>query len=141
MRAKVEQELEQLKSAGVTEPAQFSDWATPIVPVLEQDGSVRICGDYRTTMNQTARTESCPLSCIHKLFASLNGGKTFATLDLEHAYQQILLNEESRKLVVIITHKGLLRYNRLPFGVTSAQGIFNEQLRAFYKSSTRLCIS
>ena len=43
---------------------------------------------------------------------------------MSQAYQQLLLDESSRQYVVINTHKGLFRYSRLPFGVSSAPGIF-----------------
>ena len=43
---------------------------------------------------------------------------------MSQAYQQLLLHEPSKKLVVINTPRGLLQYNRLPFGITSAPGIF-----------------
>lgn len=37
----------------------------------------------------------------------------FTTLDLAHAYLQIPLDEESKKYVVINTHRGLYHYNWL----------------------------
>lgn len=36
----------------------------------------------------------------------------------------VVMDEESRQYVTINTHKGLFRYNRLPFGVSSAPSIF-----------------
>ena len=63
-------------------------------------------------------------------FASLAGGKTFTTLDLAHAYQQIPLNEDSKKLVYINTRKILYTYNRLPFGVSSASSIFQHTMES-----------
>ena len=58
------------------------------------------------------------------LFVTLSGGRVFSKIDLSQAHQQLPLDEESRKLAVINTHKGLLRYTRLPFGILSAPGIF-----------------
>ena len=52
------------------------------------------------------------------------GGEQFSKLDLSHAYQQLVLEEESQKLVTITTHKGLFKYNRLPFGVATAPSVF-----------------
>ena len=65
-----------------------------------------------------------PISKIEDLFASLSGEKSFTTLDMSQAYQQLLLDEPNKKLVVINTPKGLFQYNRLPFGIASAPGIF-----------------
>ena len=68
--------------------------------------------------------DTYPLPRADDLFASLAGGKTFTTLDLAHAYQQIPLDKDSKTLVCIGTHKGLYAYNHLPFGVSSAPSIF-----------------
>ena len=48
----------------------------------------------------------------------------FSKLDLSSAFQQIPLNEESRKFTTINTNKGLFQYTRLPFGISSAPSIF-----------------
>ena len=128
LREKVERELDRLQANGVIEPVQFSDWAAPIVPVMKKDGSVRICGDYKLTINQAAKTDTYPLPRIHDLFTSLSGGTTFSKLDLAHAYQQIPLEEDSKHYVTVSTHKGLYRYNRLPFGVASAPSIFQRTM-------------
>ena len=41
-----------------------------------------------------------------------------------------MLEEDSRKYVVINTHRGLFRYNRLPFGISSAPGIFQRVMES-----------
>ena len=102
----MEEELKRLQEEGVIEPVKFLEWAAPIVPVLKKDGSVRICGDYKMTINQAAKLEAYPLPKIEDLFASLTGGISFSKLDLSHAYQQLELEEESRPHVTINTHKG-----------------------------------
>ena len=60
---------------------------------------------------------------MEDLFAKLEGGQKFTKLDLSQAYQQLPLDEESKQYTVVNTHKGLFRYVRLPFGISSAPGI------------------
>ena len=62
------------------------------------------------------------------MFASLNGGEKFTKLDLAHAYQQLLLDEDSRRLLTVNTHRGLFEPTRLQFGVNSATGIFQREM-------------
>ena len=54
MREKIENELGRLESNDIIKKVEHSDWATPIVPVLKKDGTVRICGDYKITVNNSA---------------------------------------------------------------------------------------
>ena len=124
LKAKVEQELDRLQSEGIISPVEFTEWAAPIVPVVKQDGSVRICGDYKSTVNQVSKLDNYPIPKTEDLLATLGGGNKFTKLDMSQAYQQLLLDEDSKKYTTINTHKGLYHYNRLPFGVSSAPGIF-----------------
>ena len=109
---------------GVIEPVRFAEWATPIVPILKKDGSIRLCGDYKVTLNRETLTESYPLPRIEDMLASLAGGTSFSKLDLAHAYQQVVLEDKSKEMATITTHRGLYRVNRLPFGVASSPSLF-----------------
>ena len=95
-----------------------------MVPVVKGDGSVRICGDFKVTVNKYAKVEEYPLPLVDDLFASLTGGQVFTKLDLANAYLQLMVEEKSKEYLTINTHKGLFRYNCLPFGVASAPAIF-----------------
>ena len=50
--------------------------------------------------------------------------KKFSKVDFANAYQQVLLDEESRELVTVNTHRGLYQFTRLPFGIASAPEVF-----------------
>ncbi len=50
-------ELECLVRDGVIEPVQHSDWASPIVTVVKRDGSVRICRDFKLTVNKVTKVD------------------------------------------------------------------------------------
>ena len=122
LRKKVDLELECMEKVGIIESVEFSDWATPIVPIVKANESICICGDYKVTINQASKVDTYPLPRIEDLLSSLAGGKTFSKLDLAHAYQQIVLEAEAQQLVTIYTQKGL--FKRLRFGVASALSIF-----------------
>ena len=100
---------------------------------------VRICGDYKLTLNQVTKTDPYPLPRIEDLFASLSKGKSFSKLDSAHAYQLILLSEEAKELTTISTHKGLYQYNRLPFGVSSAPAIFQRTMDSLLQGLPGVC--
>ena len=80
------------------------------------------------TENQVSRLDSYPLPKPEDLFAQLARGKTFSILDLSQAYLQIELDEQSRKFAAINTHKGFFQFTRLPYGVSSAPGIFQRTM-------------
>ena len=89
----IEKDLERLVDMGVIEPVTHSEWATPIVPVPKADGTIRICGDFKVTLNPALIVDQYPLPRLEDLFASLSGGQKFTKIDLSHAYQQLLLDE------------------------------------------------
>jgi len=49
-------------------------------------------------------------------------------IDLKQAYLQMEMDEESQKLLVINTHRGLFHYTRLPFGVASAPTLWQRAI-------------
>ena len=137
LRDKVDKELDHLVKEGVIQPVTHSDWAAPVVPVVKRDGSVRLCGDYKITVNKVAKFDSYPLPRIDDLFASLSGGRTFTKLDLAHAYLQVPLDAESKKFT---THRGLYQYNRLPFGISSAPAIFQRTIENILQNLPHTCV-
>ena len=80
------------------------------------DGALRVCGDYKVTINPALVVNKYPLSRPEKLMAQLAGGQNFSKLDLSQAYEQIELDSDSHKYVTINTHLGLYQYTRVPFG-------------------------
>ena len=128
LKEKVAKELDRLEREGIIEKVTHSEWAAPIVPVPKRDGEVRVCGDYKVTVNPKLDIDQYPLPTPSDLFASLARGKRFTKLDLTQAYQQMLLDPDSQQYVTVNTHQGLYRYKRLPFGVASAPAIFQRTM-------------
>ena len=58
LRHLVVQQLDTMEKEGTISPIKYAEWAAPIVPVLKSDKkSVRICGDYKRTVNQDTKVE------------------------------------------------------------------------------------
>ena len=92
-----------------------------------------MCGDYKLTANLTSKLDTYPLPRIDDIFAQLSGGKTFSKLDLAHAYQQLALDQDSKQITTINTHKGLYQFNRLPFGIHSVPSIFQRMMEGILR--------
>lgn len=128
MRPKVDAEIDRLIKEDIVTPVKYSEWAAPVVPLLKPDGNCRLCGDYKLTVNRVSTLEQYPIPRVEDLMAVLAGGQQFTKLDMSHAYQQIQMDDQSKKYLTVNTHRGLFTYNRLPFGVSSAPAIFQRTM-------------
>ncbi|KAG7294695.1 hypothetical protein JYU34_022957 [Plutella xylostella] len=117
---------------GVIEPVDASDWATPLVIANKADGSLRLCADYKVTLNRVLAVDKYPVPKIEDLFTNLNGTSIYSKIDLSQAYNQVLLDDTS-KFTVINTHRGLFKYNRLVYGLASSPGIFQRIMSNIFK--------
>lgn len=126
MKDKVGAELDNMVAKGVLTPVDYSEWAAPIVPILKKDGSVRICGDFKVTVNPHLEIDQYPLPSINAMLANLSGGDKFTKIDLKTAYLQMEVDEDSKQYVTINTHKGLFRFNRLAYGIGPAASIWQK---------------
>lgn len=74
------------------------------------------------------KIEQYPMPKIADIFTPLSGGQTFGKIDLTQAYLQMEVDEAPKSLLTINTHKGLFRFNRLPFGIASALAIWQRAM-------------
>ena len=128
IRDKVAAELDRLENDSILTKIDWSEWATPIVSVPKKDGSVRLCGDFKVTLNNQLKVDQYPLPRVDDVFASLAGGQRFTKIDLRQAYLQMEMDDESKEYLVLNTHKGLYRLNRLAFGIASAPAIWQRAM-------------
>ena len=97
------------------------------------NGSLRMCGDYKGTVNPAIQTEQFPIPTLEEIRGKVSTWKKFTKIDLRSAYQQMVLDKALQQLCTINTHKGLFLYTRLPFGISSSPAIwqgFTEQVLA-----------
>ncbi|CAM4522790.1 unnamed protein product [Lepidochelys kempii] len=91
----------------------------------KKGGGIRLCVDLREP-NEAIAIDSHPLPHIEEVFAELRGAKMLSTLDLQSAYHQVMLHEDSRDLTAFITHEGLFHFKCVPYGLTSAPSAFQK---------------
>ena len=129
VRETVERKLDELLESGIIEevPEGPTGWVSPLVVVPKPDGDVRICVDMRRA-NQAKIRERQPIPTVEVL-QDLNGSTVFSRVDLKWGFHQILLAEESRHVTTFVTHRGLYRYTRLMFGVTSGPEKYQQIIR------------
>lgn len=118
-------------------PARFSDWATPIVPILKENENIRLFWDFKVTSNPYLEIDRHTLSRIEDLLISIQRGIQLTKFDPHLAHNQMPLSPESRKFEIINSHLGLFQFTRLSFGVAdgpvSFQRIFENYWRVLMK--------
>lgn len=133
-QVEVERQLGKMVEEGTLFKVSHSKWASPIVVVPKQDGNIRICVDFKRTVNRVIDNEIYPLPNCDDIFASLKGGTYFTVLDLSGAYQQLAISDSCKELFTINTHLGLFRFNRLTYGISSAPAIFQKTMDCILKN-------
>ena len=83
MKPDFEKELERLQEEGIISPIEYSPWTSGGVPVAKCDTKdVRLCDDYKVTINPVIREDKFPLPRVEDIFAKMAGGKRFSKIDL-----------------------------------------------------------
>ena len=122
----VKKEIETLLDSKVIRRSS-SPWASPIHVVAKNNGSFRMCGDYRR-LNSVTVHDSYPMPLMHDVSTRLSTSVIFSTLDLAKAYHQIPVFESDIPKTAIITPLGLFEYLRMPFGLRNASQTFQRHI-------------
>ncbi|XP_011858920.1 PREDICTED: uncharacterized protein K02A2.6-like [Vollenhovia emeryi] len=125
---KINKKIKKLLDADIIEEVnEPSKWISPIVPILKDNGELRLCVDMRRA-NAAIRRENHPLPSMDHLLPKIRKAAFFTKLDIKNAFHQVELHPNSRHITTFITLKGLYRYKRLMFGITCAPELFQKIL-------------
>lgn len=126
LETKINNKIDELVRLDIIEPVnEPSPWVSPMVPVFKEDGDVRICLDMRCA-NKAIKRENHPLPTMHQLMPKFRKATYFSKLDISSAFHQVEIAENCRHITTFITSKGLFRYKRLMFGISSAPEHFQK---------------
>jgi transposase InsO family protein len=112
------QEVDNLYELGFLE-GSISEYRSPVVLVKKTDDTYRMTIDYRA-LNSISRTDAEPAFNMDDDIHKLVGTEYFTELDICKAYYQVELDVESRPFTAFPTHRGLMQWTRLPFGLNTA---------------------
>ena len=100
-------------------------WVNNIRVVIKKDGDLRITMDTKLA-NLAILTERYVMPTPDDIRFKLNGMRVLSKMDMNRAYQQFVVDERDRHIMVFATHIGLFRSKRLFFGLKSAAELFQK---------------
>lgn len=114
---------------------QPTDWVSNVVCVTKSNGDLRICLDPRD-LNRSLKREHHYMPTLDDVLPKLTDAQVFSILDVRHGYWNVRLDEESQLLTTFNTPYGRYCFKRLPFGIVTAQDVFQKKMdQAFERVS------
>ncbi|KAG5877859.1 hypothetical protein JTB14_036435 [Gonioctena quinquepunctata] len=107
-----------------------SPYAAPTVLVTKEDGTFRMCVDYRR-LNSVTVPDRYPLPRMDDLMHAATRTAFMSTLDLKSGYHQVSIRESDRDKTAFITPFGIFRFNRMAFGLRNAPATFQRLIDRF----------
>nr|GEU68864.1 putative reverse transcriptase domain-containing protein [Tanacetum cinerariifolium] len=115
-------QLKELSNKGFIRHSS-SPWGAPVLFVKKEDGSFRICIDYRE-LNKLTVKNRYPLPRIDDLFDQLQRTSVYSKIDLRSGYHQLRVREEDNPKTAFRTRYEHYKFKVMPFGLTNAPTVF-----------------
>lgn len=116
---------DKIKKGIIEEVNSPAAWVSPLVIAYRKNGDIRDCMDARE-VNTAIEREVHPIPSMESLVSKLQNATVFSVLDMNEAFNQIELDEESRGITTFITHQGMFRYTSLFYGLNCAPEKFQK---------------
>ena len=128
LRERVRQKLKELEKNKIIQKVnEPSEWISSMVVKIKKSGDIRICLDPKDLNKEICR-EHYPLPVIEEIETRLSNAKVFSIFDVKNGFWQVELDTKSSMLTTFNTPFGRYRWNRLPFGISSAPEVFQRKM-------------
>ncbi|XP_062539247.1 uncharacterized protein K02A2.6-like [Armigeres subalbatus] len=129
LRDRYAAEIEKKINAGFYEKVDYSEWASPTHIVVKKNGSIRITGNYKPTVNPRMIIDEHPIPKVECIFNKLKGATLFCHLDLTDAYTHLPIDSEFRHVLTLNTPThGLIRPTRAVYGAANIPAIWQRRI-------------
>ena len=115
-------QLQELLDKGFIRP-NVSPWGAPVLFVKKNDGTLRMCIDYRHINKVTVKNKYL-LPIIEDLFYQLKGASIFSKIDLRSRYYQLRVKDANVPMTTFRTRYGHYEFLVMLFGLTNAPAAF-----------------
>ncbi|KAJ8511859.1 hypothetical protein OPV22_002293 [Ensete ventricosum] len=129
--AELRKQLDELLSDGLIRSSK-APFGAPVLFQKKQDGSLRLCIDYRALNKMTVKNKY-PIPLIADLFDQLGKAKYFSKLDLRSGYWQVCIAEGDEAKTTCVTRYGAFKFLVMPFGLTNAPATFCTLMNQLFK--------
>ena len=128
MQSAYKVELDRLLKEGIiTEVHEHTEWIDSIVPVMKEDGSLRLCLDPKD-LNKAIKRNQWYARTLDDILPELAQSKYFTVKDATLGFWHVLLDFRSSLLITFNTPWGKYSWLRMPFGLKVSGDVFKERL-------------
>ena len=128
MQSAYKTELDRLVKEGIiTEVHEHTEWINSIVPVMKEDGSLRLCLDPKD-LNKAIERNKWYARTLDDILPELTQSKYFTVKDATSGFWHVPLDFRSSLLTTFNTLLGKYRWLRMPFGLKVSGDVFREGL-------------
>ena len=113
----------------ITEQVEPTPWVSSVTFPRKPNGEVRVCLDP-SNLNKAIIREHHKLMTVEEIAHELAGATVYTKADALKAFLQIHLTHEASLLTTFNSHRGQLRFLRMPFGAKMSQDVFQLRMDA-----------
>ena len=130
LREKIKAKLDEMVQRDIITPVtEPTPWVSSMLVVVKPD-KLRICIDPRD-LNRAICREHYQMPTIEEVATRLTNAKKFTVLDAKDGFWQKRLDTESSYKTTFNTPFGRFRWNRMPFGISSAPEVWQRTMHEF----------